>query len=64
MEKIADTPSFRLLDILVFHMRINGNSSINKSDTRLKTLVTTVKDLYSIQRPGISGFQILALGVH
>lgn len=39
MKKIADTPTFRVVDICNFHMQINGNSSIKESDTRLKTPV-------------------------
>ena len=64
MKKIADTPTFRLIGICNLHMQINGNSSIKESDMRLKTAVTTIKDLKSRQLPGTSVSQILALGVH
>ena len=42
IKKIADTPNLRLVDICNFHMQINGNNSMKKSDTRLKTPVARI----------------------
>ena len=41
MKKIAETLVLRFLDICNFHVQYNGNSSIKKSDTRLKIPVAT-----------------------
>ena len=39
MRKTAETSNFRLVDICRLHMQNIGNTSIRKSDTRLKTPV-------------------------
>ena len=61
---MAETPTFRLLDICNRHIQAIGMSSMHRSDIKLNTAVKTMANGQLMQCPGTEGFQALSIGVH